>query len=314
MCVRTCPSNNNTHPDEIQRPVLQTTKSKTTKNLKYKEKYSKKYDEQMEREEKFEKGEINNHDDYVSSDILALIMIKYKIIIAFLARYCKINEKSMLYKVLFTTTQPGHVIMIVAVLSILSVVNSASVNNKITPSEKSNSQIMSFIYLTSFVVHFGSQIWMTFVSGLSLYFALPRHVFNDVQRVLFPRYFTMNACLSFITLLIFVKHHPVYTWDTEIAVQVGGMLIVLFLELFIRLYFTPPLLHLMIEKKAIEFAAGNGNEIGYQNLSTLKHCPHYMKIYKAFRKTHSFIAVGNILTMACTLLHLHYIASKLVLL
>lgn len=58
-------------------------------------------------------------------------------------------------------------------------------------------------------------------TGLSLYFALPRHTFNDVQRVLFPRYFTINACLSFITLVIFVKHHPFHTWDTEIATQVS---------------------------------------------------------------------------------------------
>jgi hypothetical protein len=53
-----------------------------------------------------------------------------------------------------------------------------------------------------------------------LYFALPRHTFGEVQRVLFPRYFTINACLSLTTLLIFVKHHPAHTWDTEIAIQV----------------------------------------------------------------------------------------------
>lgn len=58
------------------------------------------------------------------------------------------------------------------------------------------------------------------LTGLSLYFALPRHTFGEVQRVLFPRYFTINACLSLITLLIFVKHHPIYTWDTELAIQV----------------------------------------------------------------------------------------------
>lgn len=58
------------------------------------------------------------------------------------------------------------------------------------------------------------------VIGLTLYFALPRHTFGEVQRILFPRYFTINACLSFTTLLIFVKHHPTHTWDTEIAIQV----------------------------------------------------------------------------------------------
>lgn len=57
--------------------------------------------------------------------------------------------------------------------------------------------------------------------GLSLYFALPRHAFAEVQRVLFPRYFTINACLSLTTLIIFVKRHPADTWDSEIAIQVS---------------------------------------------------------------------------------------------
>lgn len=61
-------------------------------------------------------------------------------------------------------------------------------------------------------------------AGLSLYFALPRHTFGEVQRILFPRYFTINACLSLTTLLIFVKHHPIHTWNTEIAIQVGKLI------------------------------------------------------------------------------------------
>lgn len=60
--------------------------------------------------------------------------------------------------------------------------------------------------------------------GLSLYFALPRHTFGEVQRVLFPKYFTINTCLSLTTLLIFVKHHPIHTWDAEIAIQVYSLL------------------------------------------------------------------------------------------
>lgn len=84
-----------------------------------------------------------------------------------------------------------------------------------------------------------------------------------------------------------------------------------FLELLIRLYLTPPLLALMVQKNTIERAAGVGNEIGRHNAGSLKHCPHYLKIHCAFRRVHIGIAMGNMLTMACTVLHLHYIASKL---
>lgn len=84
-----------------------------------------------------------------------------------------------------------------------------------------------------------------------------------------------------------------------------------FLELVIRLYLTPPLLRLIIQKNALERTAGVGGEIGRANAGPLKHCPHYLAIHHAFRRVHSIIAMGNMLTMACTALHLHYIASKL---
>lgn len=84
-----------------------------------------------------------------------------------------------------------------------------------------------------------------------------------------------------------------------------------FLELLIRLYLTPPLLSLNYQKTMIERAAGVGNEIGRHVPGSLKHCPHYLQIHNAFRRTHVAIAMGNILTMACTVLHLQYLASKL---
>ncbi|XP_017793558.1 PREDICTED: transmembrane protein 205 isoform X2 [Habropoda laboriosa] len=210
--------------------------------------------------------------------------------------------------ILFHTTQPAHVIMIAAVLCVTSALVPTTDRMHVGHPQ---SRATSFIYLASFVMHLGAQIWMTFVSGLSLYFALPRHTFGEVQRVLFPRYFTINACLSLITLLIFVKHHPVHTWDTEISIQVGGMSSAFFLELLIRLYLTPPLLQLIVQKNTLERAAGVGNEIGVHNPGPLKHCPHYLKIHQAFRRVHVYIAMGNMLTMGCTVLHLHYIASKL---
>ncbi|CAD1474907.1 unnamed protein product, partial [Heterotrigona itama] len=208
--------------------------------------------------------------------------------------------------VLFYTTQPAHVIIIAAVLCVTSAL--VPTTDRVHFSHP-QSRAAAFIYLASFVMHLGAQIWMTFVSGLSLYFALPRHTFGEVQRILFPRYFTINACLSLTTLLIFVKHHPIHTWNTEIAIQVGGMSSAFFLELLIRLYLTPPLLRLIVQKNILERAAGVGNEIGVHNPGPLKHCPHYLKIHQAFRRVHVYIAMGNMLTMGCTVLHLHYIAK-----
>ncbi|XP_058809698.1 transmembrane protein 205-like [Phymastichus coffea] len=219
-------------------------------------------------------------------------------------------QESKVYKVLFCTTQPAHVITIAAALCVTSALLPNSASSAASPAGQ-RSGLASFVYLASFVMHIGSQVWMTFVSGLSLYFALPRHTFGEVQRVLFPRYFTLNACLSLTTLLIYVKHHPTASWDAEIATQVAGMGGAFFLELLIRLYLTPPLLRLIDQKTSIERAAGVGAEVGTHEPGPLKHCPHYLSIHQTFRRIHVAIAMGNMLTMACTVLHLHHVAGKL---
>lgn len=89
------------------------------------------------------------------------------------------------------------------------------------------------------------------------------------------------------------------------------MIAAFLIELLIRLYLVHPLLHLMIHKIALERAAGTGNEVGRHVAGPLKECPHYLRIHQAFRKLHMIIAMGNIITMACTVSHLYYISSKL---
>ncbi|KAK7081680.1 hypothetical protein SK128_010406 [Halocaridina rubra] len=62
---------------------------------------------------------------------------------------------------------------------------------------------------------------------------------------------------------------------------------------------------------AIEREAGLGQEVGSNRPGRLSHCPHYMRLYKTFRKTHLVIAAGNMFAMAATSLHLYYVATKL---
>ncbi|KAI4484256.1 hypothetical protein M0804_007712 [Polistes exclamans] len=319
MCVRTLAGNETINPMEIPQEKNNTQQLNNNNNnnnnnnsklQKAKEKYMKIHDEMIARELQVIQ-ERRSVDKFfapdLADDFLAASTIKYSVFLNALTRYYEAIQRSQIFKIFFYTAQPAHVIMIAAILFVTSILVPSRDKIYVTNS----SRIASFIYLTSFVMHFGAQVWMTFVSGLSLYFALPRHTFGEVQRVLFPRYFTINACLSLITLLIFVKHHPIYTWDTELAIQVIGMSGAFFLELLIRLYLTPPLLQLIVQKNAIERAAGVGNEIGRHNPGPLKHCPHYLKIHNAFRRIHVCIAMGNMVTMGCTVLHLHYIASKL---
>lgn len=303
MCVRTVVGTESSEPVVVY-------SNRTNKLQKAKEKYMKLHDDMVTKELEIV-NQRKNETVFIpelADDILRAGTINYSSILKTSAKYYEAMQQTKLFKILFYTTQPAHVIMIAAVLCVTSALVPTTDRMHVGHPQSSTT---SFIYLASFMMHLGAQVWMTFVSGLSLYFALPRHTFGEVQRILFPRYFTINTCLSLTTLLIFAKHHPIHTWDTEIAIQVGGMSTAFFLELLIRLYLTPPLLRLMVQKNTLERAVGVGNEIGAHNPGPLKHCPHYLKIHQAFRRIHVYIAMGNMLTMGCTVLHLHYIASKL---
>jgi hypothetical protein len=89
------------------------------------------------------------------------------------------------------------------------------------------------------------------------------------------------------------------------------MAVCFLLELLIRLYLAPPLLSLIAAKIAMEKAAGVGMNVGRHDPGTLAKCPHYVKMHEASRKMHSLIAIGNLTSIACTMLHLLYLANKL---
>ncbi|XP_046803556.1 transmembrane protein 205 isoform X2 [Lucilia cuprina] len=175
---------------------------------------------------------------------------------------------------------------------------------------KRNDMLALIAYLGAFSTHFGAQIWMTFVSGLSLYFSLPRHMFGQCQQILFPKYFAMNAALSIIMLILYVKF-LVNTWSLAKCIQLGSLALTGAIELLVRLYLAPPLLRLMHEKYKIEGTIGSGKEIGSLVQGDLVKCPHYQRIHKAFRRIHMTVAIGNMITMAASCLQLYYIAGQL---
>lgn len=169
-----------------------------------------------------------------------------------------------------------------------------------------------FGYLSTFGIQMGAQIWMTFVSGLALYFSLPRHTFGQCQKVLFPKYFLMNACLGLIKLISFChilgeKQHI----GMDAFVQIVLMCTSTLIEATIYLYFVEPLLNLMHLKHQYELMVGSGREVGFENQKQLKASPAYQKVHKSFRRTHMIIAMGNLATVAFTFSHLYYMIQKI---
>ncbi|XKL68843.1 hypothetical protein PGB90_006612 [Kerria lacca] len=218
------------------------------------------------------------------------------------------NPKKKIYRIVSRTTQPIHAASVILIV-ILSMI--------FFPVDRKQSNFLSsrftyFTYFTAFSLHIGFQFWMTFVSGLSLYFNLARHAFGDVQKILFPRYFTMNCVLSAVTVVQFGRLHApsFYQWDLHTFLQLITLTLCFIVEFCIRVYFVPSVLQLISIKTSIEKSAGIGQEVGHYDLGPLLQCPHYMSIHKSFRKVHMFTAIGNIIAIMCSVFHLYFVSCK----
>lgn len=205
------------------------------------------------------------------------------------------------------TTQPAHVASILMVLVISYSLWPESQNK---PEGHGESSAAKFFYLGSFATHLGTQIWMSFVSGLALYFSLPRHVFGRCQKILFPKYFLLNTVLSGTTLVTFSKIHTNFS-DTRWIAQMMVLSICMIIETTVYFYSIPPMLQLMQAKYEIEEKFHNGQEIGYQQTVEGLNSPEYQEVHKKFRKSHKTVAIGNVIAIGCSFAHLYYLASKI---
>lgn len=246
-------------------------------------------------------------------------------------------RRSTAYKILTRTTQPSHAITLVFVSFILlvlwpNIVGQPSSSSKPSLADqvttKSRPAVFVLLaYFGSFAMHFGAQMWMTFVSGLALYFNLPRHTFGRVQEILFPKYFSMGAALSAVTLVTFIKlqqtAHPELTsasfhsWDPLLLLQLVSLALCAALELIVWLYLAPPMLRLMHQKYHFEASETVGQEVGHfsgAENAQLQRSLHYKSVHKRFRQIHMATAMANMVALACTFVHLHFLASRVELL
>lgn len=234
-------------------------------------------------------------------------------------------QASRLYTILTRTTQPAHLIAVCILAFVLMTVGRDLIDPTTTVETATETAasatatstrtatggvLAALVFLGAFATHFGSQIWMTFVSGLSLYFSLPRHVFGQCQQILFPRYFALNAMLSLTMLVVYAKYF-LSGWTTSAGIQMGSLALAAGIEVVVRLYLVPPMLQLMHEKYRIEDAIGSGQEVGSLVQGDLVDCPHYQRIHKGFRRIHMTIAIGNMTVMLTTCLQLYFLASKI---
>ncbi|XP_063375524.1 transmembrane protein 205 [Cydia amplana] len=200
-------------------------------------------------------------------------------------------QETKAYVVLTRTSQPFHVAL--AVLVILAWLA--------RPGGTGNLRGWRALYVGAVATHLGSQVWMTLVSGIVLYFNLPRHEFGRVQTVLFPVYYAFNACVSLVALFAYLRTQTITRFEHASWIQFALLTAVFLIEAYVRLRLVSPMLRAKHIKTQMEETAGGGQEVGRLILGELAHCPRYLRVLKAFRAYHSTIAVGTMLTLGCSL-------------
>ncbi|XP_053678068.1 transmembrane protein 205 [Anopheles nili] len=282
-------------------------------------------------------GGVKQTEEKVHQDLLGVATTTTRALFRSLRNQTHHLQRSSLYKILTNTTQPSHAISAIVVSMVLvalwpNLIISRSgdgdtqqcfVGNAAEVRTSSNA-LTQIAYLGSFTIHFGAQIWMTFVSGLALYFSLPRHTFGLIQEVLFPKYFTLGTSLSTISLVSFVELRrstkpelavrSLAYWDSADLLQIVALALTAALELFVRLYLAPPMLRLMHEKHRIEAQASVGQEVGQfdgAGNGWLERSRHYKATHKKFRQIHMTTAILNMISLSCTCVHLLYLAARM---
>ncbi|CAK1540349.1 unnamed protein product [Leptosia nina] len=199
-------------------------------------------------------------------------------------------QETKAYAIATKTTQPFHVALAILVVGAwLS-----------QPGSNSNLRGWKALYVAAVATHLGAQIWMTLVSGIVLYFSLPRHEFGRVQTILFPVYYAFNAGVSLLAILAYFRTQCLTQFVNTSWIQLALLLVVFSIEAYVRFRLVAPMLRAKHVKTQMEEAAGGGQEIGRLVLGELAHCPRYIRVLKTFRGYHSTIAMGTMITLGCS--------------
>ncbi|XP_045446459.1 transmembrane protein 205 [Melitaea cinxia] len=199
-------------------------------------------------------------------------------------------QETKAYAIATKTTQPFHVAL--AVLVVVAWITRSGTS--------ANLRGWRALYVGAVATHLGAQIWMTLISGIVLYFSLPRHEFGRVQTVLFPVYYAFNSLVSLLAVLAYFRTQCLTQFENTSWVQLALLLVVFSIEAYVRLWLVRPMLRAKHVKTQMEEAAGGGQEVGRLILGELAHCPRYLRVLKTFRAYHSSIAMGTMITLGCS--------------
>ena len=118
------------------------------------------------------------------------------------------------------------------------------------------------LHLLAFSSWFGCSVWVSFIAGIVMFKALPRHIFGRLQSKLFPAYFIFSAG----AIVVAIATSSSLTKSREEASSTNtipySLIFILACTLLNLLYFEPATTKVMFQRHAVEKRLGTGHEIG----------------------------------------------------
>ncbi|KAL5456979.1 hypothetical protein EMCRGX_G034208 [Ephydatia muelleri] len=174
--------------------------------------------------------------------------------------------------------------------------------------------LVRLVHLAAFSAWLGTQIWVTFFAGITMFRILSRKNFSAVQGVLFPKYFALGVILVGIAMVTFILDNPAATWTTQNKIQVTCLTVCLLSTGLNLVYVEPQASHVQRAKLKIEAEEGADQCIGKvdpDKLKVLETNAHYVALSKKFGMLHALSSISNLIGLASQVLHIWYLAANL---
>ncbi|XP_035658715.1 transmembrane protein 205-like isoform X2 [Branchiostoma floridae] len=175
----------------------------------------------------------------------------------------------------------------------------------------SSGTLLKFLHLFSVCTHFGTQAWVTFVAGLTMFHNLPRHTFGHIQGHLFPKYFTMGSVLGLVAMVTYMYEHRHGDMTTHQKIEIGVLVSVFVSALLNAALIGPTSLELMTQQYMIEKEHGHGDEIGTHPSGKIRQDPKYQKVRRQFLQYHAISSLVNMVALVGNGIHVYYLACQL---
>lgn len=158
-----------------------------------------------------------------------------------------------------------------------------------------SSKALGFVHLLAFGTYLGTNIWTTFIAGLTMFKNLPRHTFGKLQSKLFPPYFALLSAANAICLST-IAFAPGSSLPKGQAIALGLALATSVLN---WLWVEPVNTKLILERYSLE------NQKGARDEAKIK------QMKKDFGKWHGASSVLNLAGLCGVLAHGWWLGSRL---